>query len=67
MGEQGEPSADLAKLLRWELSGGTSRLISLHEGVATVSLRRCDGGEEADRLVSSDPALLDHLNEIQGQ
>jgi hypothetical protein len=31
-------------------------------GSVTVSLRRCDGGEEAERFTSGDPELLAFLD-----
>lgn len=48
----------LATLLRWIEFGGTWTLLHCTETSATVSLRRCDGGEEVERLTSGDPALL---------
>jgi len=52
---------DLAALRRWEDAGGTWVVMRRHAGSVTVSLCRCDGGEEAERLVSEDPALVDYL------
>lgn len=49
---------DLETLQRWEDSGGTWLVLSRTAGVVTISLRRCDGGEEAERLVSSEPGVL---------
>ncbi len=46
------PSAALAQLRRWEDFGGTWRVIAEDGDRLTISLRRCDGGEEAGRLVS---------------
>ncbi|MFW6641761.1 hypothetical protein ACOALZ_17170 [Nocardiopsis algeriensis] len=48
-------------LRRWEDHGGTWRVVGRSEGQVAVSLRRCDGGEEVERLVSGDAALLDHI------
>jgi hypothetical protein len=48
-------------LRRWEGFGGTWRVVERAAGGVTVSLCRCDGGEEAERLTSADPALLDFL------
>lgn len=50
-----------ATLLRWEDAGGTWQVLSRGEHGVVVSLRRCDGGEEADRLTGSDPRLLAFL------
>lgn len=30
---------------RWETSGGTWRVVEVHDASATVELLRCDGGE----------------------
>ncbi|WP_040509760.1 hypothetical protein [Gordonia soli] len=51
----------LDELLRWEAAGGTWRVLRLDSTSASISLRRCDGGEEADRVVSTDPALVAHV------
>lgn len=48
-------SADLDRLLRWIAAGGS--WASVDGATTTVSLLRCDGGEEADRFTSGDPAL----------
>ncbi len=52
---------DLESLRRWEAAGGTWRVSSPTGEVVTVALCRCDGGEEVERLVSRDPALLDYV------
>lgn len=44
-------------LRRWEEHGGTWRVVARTDAEVTVSLCRCDGGEEMERLVSGDPAL----------
>ena len=49
-------------LRRWTGFGATWEVIQRTSQQATVSLRRCDGGEEVSRLVSSDPALLAYLD-----
>jgi len=54
-------SADLARLRRWEDAGGTWELLAAHADAVTVSLRRCDAGEEVDRLTSTSPDLLDYV------
>ena len=43
---------------RWEQSGGSWLVLARHPGRLTLSLRRCDGGEEVERLGSSEPELL---------
>lgn len=45
-------------LARWVEFGGTWREVSRTAGEVTLSLRRCDGGEEQSRITSSDPRLL---------
>ena len=55
------PSADLERLLRWETAGATWELLSTYDGVATVSMRRCDGGEEMEQLRSGEADLLAYV------
>lgn len=43
---------------RWELSGGTWRVVSLSGDRAAVELLRCDGGEVAEVLTLRDPREL---------
>ena len=47
---------------RWEDFGGTWRIVSQDGASVVVSLCRCDGGEEVQRLSFADPALLTWLN-----
>jgi hypothetical protein len=54
-------ATDLETLRRWEAAGGAWFVSSRGEQPVTISLRRCDGGEEVDRLVSRDPALLEYV------
>ena len=42
-------------LQRWADAGGVWRVIDRGADTVTVGLYRCDGGEEMDRLRSSDP------------
>jgi hypothetical protein len=52
------PSDDPVETLRrWEAFGATWQVVHSTPEQVTVSLCRCDGGEEVERLVSSDPAL----------
>lgn len=48
----------VAVLQRWEDAGAHWQVLYRDEDALTISLLRCDGGEEVDRLTSSDPALL---------
>ena len=54
-------STDLERLLRWESAGATWELLSLYDGIATVSMRRCDGGEEMERLRSGAADLIAYV------
>lgn len=61
-GATDEPvSADLRRLLRWEEAGATWQVVALRGHDVTLSLLRCDGGEEMERLVSSSPDLVAHV------
>lgn len=53
----------LAALQRWSDSGAVWRVLTRSRDSVTVALFTCDGGEEVDRLTSSDPAVLDFLAE----
>ena len=50
-------------LARWVEFGGTWRELDRTPDSVTLSLRRCDGGEEQSRLTSADPRLLAWLDE----
>ena len=47
-----------AELQRWQDSGAVWEVISRSGRGVTVTLLRCDGGEEVDRFTSDDPRLL---------
>lgn len=49
------------QLQRWETAGAVWRVIARNQSSATVGLFRCDGGEEVERITSSDPDLLEYL------
>ncbi|WP_039798018.1 hypothetical protein [Nocardia araoensis] len=53
----------IAILRRWTDSGGIWRVAGRRADSVTVALYQCTGGEEVDRLVSSDPALMRYLGE----
>ena len=56
-----EISYDLQRLLRWQDSGATWRVLAHRGGTMTISLCRCDDeGEEVDRLVSDEPDLINY-------
>jgi hypothetical protein len=52
---------DLETLRRWEDFGAVWEVVHRTGGQVTLSLLRCDGGEEVGRLVSDDPAVLAHV------
>ena len=54
------PSDDLAAVLRWEASGGTVRTLAWGPPVV-VALITCDGGQEMQRITSSEADLAAHL------
>jgi uncharacterized protein len=47
----------VAMLRRWEDAGGLWQVLGRHREEITVGLYRCDGGEEVDRFVATDPRL----------
>jgi hypothetical protein len=49
-------------LQRWEEFGATWDVVHRTADRVTLSLLRCDGGEEVSRLVSNDPAVLAHVD-----
>ena len=51
----------VAQLRRWEDAGGVWRVLSRDRDAVTVGLYRCDGGEEADRFVATDPRVAEFL------
>lgn len=58
-----DPPDDLARVERWVEAGGTWELLARQGDTATLALCRCDGGEETDRLTTSDRRVLDYLLE----
>ncbi len=54
---------DLEILERWIRAGGTWNVVSRSQARVTVALCRCDGGEEVDRVTSTDPAFVAHVEE----
>lgn len=65
-GESTSASEDLARLTRWEQSGGSWEVLAWGPGRVTIALLRCDGGEEMDRLTSADPAVRAHVESAAG-
>jgi hypothetical protein len=54
---------DLDRVLRWEDAGGTWRVGGRHPGRFTVTLYRCDGGEEIDRFTTGEPDLIAYVGD----
>lgn len=48
-------------LERWQSFGAMWRVVARAPGSVTISLCRCDGGEEVQRLTSTNPELLGWL------
>jgi hypothetical protein len=55
------PDDPVAVLQRWADAGAVWRVVNRRRGSVTVALYRCDGGEEVDRISSTDPNLLRFL------
>ncbi|MDQ2797495.1 MAG: hypothetical protein M3Y06_10085 [Actinomycetota bacterium] len=63
MTETGHAENDVIDVLeRWEQFGGTWQVLNRVGARVTISLRRCDGGEEQQRLTCVDPAVLAWLD-----
>lgn len=50
-------------LRRWENAGGTWEVLSRTSGILTIRLCTCTGGEEVDRLSSSEASLTAYVGE----
>lgn len=61
MTASGPVSPDLERISRWEGAGGLWEVVARGPRGVTVSLCRCDGGEEVDRFTSADDLLLRYL------
>ena len=53
-------------LERWQSFGATWRVVARTQRSVTISLCRCDGGEEVQRLTSTNPELLGWLADKTG-
>lgn len=53
--------AVLELLQDWQEAGAHWQVIGWQRTEVTVALLRCDGGEEVDRVTSTDPAVIAHL------
>lgn len=61
-----DPSPDVERLTRWRAAGGGWRVIARTPASLTVALLTCDGGEEMDRIASSDSAFVEHVEAWSG-
>ncbi|MEO6703630.1 MAG: hypothetical protein ABI140_10010 [Jatrophihabitantaceae bacterium] len=55
--------SDAEVVRRWQALGASWQVIARAPGSLTLSLCRCDGGEEVERLSSSEPELLALIGE----
>lgn len=53
---------DLDELRRWEAFGGVWEVLASRGEERVVALLRCDGGEEAGRITSTDPDLRAYVD-----
>lgn len=60
------PGTDVERLTRWRAAGGGWRVIAHTPTGLTVALLTCDGGEEMERIVSSDPSFVAYVNAWSG-
>ena len=62
MSDDTRTGAELVSVLeRWQQSGAVWRVVERGRSRVSVALLRCDGGEEVERLSSTDPIWLGHL------
>lgn len=57
------PDTPAGRLRRWEDFGGSWQVVARTRTHVAISLRRCDGGEEVDRLTSDDAELLAYVDD----
>ncbi|SDS01716.1 hypothetical protein [Microlunatus soli] len=63
MVEDAPRTSAVDQVRRWQDLGGTWRVLARRHGQVTVSLCRCDAGEEVDRLTTADPDLIAFLGD----
>jgi hypothetical protein len=54
-------SPDVERITRWERAGGLWEVAADGPRGVTISLCRCDGGEEVDRFTSADEQLIRYV------
>ena len=59
--------SDLEELRRWEAFGGVWEVLARRGDERVVALLRCDGGEEAGRITSTEPDLRDYVDGAAGR
>lgn len=59
-------SPAVAALIRWQDSGGVWRVLGRRGAHMTIGLFECTGGDEVDRIVSTDPALRAFVGQRAG-
>jgi hypothetical protein len=62
-GMSGVEGSPVEALRRWEAMGAVWRVTSRTTSQLTISLLRCDGGEEVETFVSSDSDLLEFVGD----
>lgn len=65
MAEDAAGTTAVDRVRRWQDLGGTWRVLGHRHQQVTVSLCRCDVGEEVDRVTSGDADLLEFLGDRQ--
>ena len=58
---------DVERLIRWQESGGTWKVLARTPADVLVALLSCDAGQEMDRFSSADPALLNYLRAAESE
>jgi hypothetical protein len=53
----------IERLERWQQFGAVWRVVAQRSGTVTISLCRCDGGEEVGQIVAHDAQLLAWLGD----
>jgi hypothetical protein len=61
--DEGVEQPALDTLRRWESAGGHWQVVARIPSGLIVALLRCDGGEEAHRIASADPALAAYIGD----
>lgn len=58
----GSRPAIVNMLQDWQEAGAHWQVVARSNTKVTVALLRCDGGEEVDRVWSTDPAVISYLD-----